>query len=516
MSLANKYRPQTFDEMIGQEHIVDILKAQMKARETVHHNYLLFWPRGTGKTTSARLIAKGLNCLNLQNGNPCNACVNCQLINEGTSLDYTEIDAASHTGVDNIREEIIDKALYPPTALKKKIYVIDEVHMLSKGAFNALLKTIEEPKNNVCFIFATTEIHKVPDTIISRCQVFNYRKVSNAAMVKHLERITQSEGIQAMIPALEIIANISEGAVRDAVKYVDQVSILWAIDEENITKFLGVAGEATIKELLTLLKTRERDAIFQKLNIISESWIDLGQFAKQTIGYINEHLEEDTDFLLEVSEQFGYILSNLRRYPYPIIIYKIAINKYLNNYQEETEKKEGIKKPESPFPSQKGSASTTWFQNTSTQTPAGNQPIPTTEEQSIKSKETTGNSASFQKTESYPEPNTKEQTSTWMNKMPETTNKSFDGDFKTLRNQVVEQIQKPTVQSNLRDQAIIESIENGTIELIVITKIAEMLINNDENKKIIEWAFTQILWNPNVLEVKFENKEAYFTRKMGM
>ena len=137
-----------------------------------------------------------------------------------------EIDAASHTGVDNIREEIIDKALYPPTALKKKIYVIDEVHMLSKGAFNALLKTIEEPKNNVCFIFATTEIHKVPDTIISRCQVFNYRKVPNKATINHLEKICQTEQLHYQENALEIIANISEGCVRDAVKYVDQVSIL--------------------------------------------------------------------------------------------------------------------------------------------------------------------------------------------------------------------------------------------------------------------------------------------------
>ena len=155
MSLANKYRPKTFDEMIWQEHIIDILKAQMQSRDVVHHNYLLFWPRWTWKTSSARLIAKALNCLDLQNGNPCNHCANCELINNGTSLDYVEIDAASHTGVDNIREEIIDKASYPPTTLKKKIYVIDEVHMLSKWAFNALLKTIEEPKWNVCFIFAT-------------------------------------------------------------------------------------------------------------------------------------------------------------------------------------------------------------------------------------------------------------------------------------------------------------------------------------------------------------------------
>lgn len=330
MSLANKYRPQTFDEMIGQEHIIDILKAQMQARESVHHNYLLFGPRGTGKTTSARLIAKGLNCLNLQNGNPCNHCANCELINKGTSLDYTEIDAASHTGVDNIREEIIDKALYPPTALKKKIYVIDEVHMLSKGAFNALLKTIEEPKSNVCFIFATTEIHKVPDTIISRCQVFNYRKVPNVAMVEHLMYITQTEGLEASSEALNIIANISEGCVRDAVKYVDQVSILGAINEENITRFLGVAGEATIKKLLETMKKADREAIFFQLDEISQSGIDLSQFAKQAISYIDQHLLEDTDFFLQCSEIFGQVLSTLRRYPYPLIAYKIAINKHLS------------------------------------------------------------------------------------------------------------------------------------------------------------------------------------------
>lgn len=132
MSLANKYRPQTFDTIIGQTHITEILKAQMSTHKAMHHNYLLFGPRGTGKTTAARILAKALNCLDIQDGNPCNKCINCQMINEGKTLDYVEIDAASHTGVDNIREEILDKAAYPPVSLKKKIYVIDEVHMLSK------------------------------------------------------------------------------------------------------------------------------------------------------------------------------------------------------------------------------------------------------------------------------------------------------------------------------------------------------------------------------------------------
>ena len=503
MSLANKYRPKTFDGMIGQEHITNILKAQMEVRDNIHHNYLLFWPRGTGKTSSARLIAKGLNCLNLQQGNPCNHCANCELINNGTSLDYVEIDAASHTGVDNIREEIIDKALYPPTALKKKIYVIDEVHMLSKGAFNALLKTIEEPKNNVCFIFATTEIHKVPDTIISRCQVFNYRKVPNKAMINHLEKICQTEQLHYQENALEIIANISEGCVRDAVKYVDQVSILWDLNEENVSRFLGVAGETTIKNLLSTIKTGEREKIFSQLDELNQHGIDLGQFAKQAISYIDQHLLEDIDFLLHCSEIFGNVLSTLRRYPYPLIAYKIAINKALEAGKES--ESTGEAKPIENKKEEKADQKPEVSVQPTEPTP---QPVKATV---------------IEQTPQPAEPPLPPQTPAPEEQKLETPTQekkvwaeASEENFKKLRAIVISKLTKPTVQSNLKDQAIIEQIENDEIQITVITKIAEMLLNNEENRKQIEQILSEELGKAVHLTISFEHKEAYFARKMGL
>lgn len=210
MSLYLQYRPKTFGDLVGQRHIIDILIAQAKTNQLAT-SYLLFGPRGTGKTSTARLLAKVVNCTTFDaEGNP--DLLNdpaAKLIDEGKTLDFIEIDAASHTGVENIREEIIDKALYPPAHLKKKVYVIDEVHMLSKGAFNALLKIMEEPPAYLMFVLATTELHKVPDTIVSRCQVFNFRHLTIDEIAQRLQEITTKEKITADPEALRLIAKLS-------------------------------------------------------------------------------------------------------------------------------------------------------------------------------------------------------------------------------------------------------------------------------------------------------------------
>lgn len=327
-SLANRYRPQTFDEMIWQQHIIWILKAKMQSDSSALQNYLLYGPRWTWKTTSARILAKAINCLDPHDWNPCNKCANCELINSGKTTDYVEIDAASNTWVDNVREVIIDQAGYQPISLKKKIYVIDEVHMLSGAAFNALLKTIEEPGANVCFILATTELQKVPQTIISRVQVFNFKKIPQDEMVAHLEDICKAEWFEYENEALELIATISEWCVRDAIKYLDQVSVLGKISTENVSHFLWISTDATIRAFFDSVKTADRDEIFNQIDKLAQ-WTDLQQFAKQCVGYIDSHIMDDTDFYLKVSEAFSEILRQIRFYPYPAVLYKLAFNNYL-------------------------------------------------------------------------------------------------------------------------------------------------------------------------------------------
>ena len=219
-ALYRKFRPKTFSEVVGQEHVTQTLKNQIKSGR-VGHAYLLTGGRGTGKTSTARILARAINCLNPQDGEPCNECEICKANLEGTLTDVIEMDAASNNSVEDIRS-IKEKINFLPTLAKYRVYIIDEVHMLSTGAFNALLKTLEEPPEHVKFILATTEPQKLLATILSRCQRFDFKKISNEDLIKRMKVVCEESGIQITEPALNIIATLSEGAARDALSILER------------------------------------------------------------------------------------------------------------------------------------------------------------------------------------------------------------------------------------------------------------------------------------------------------
>jgi DNA polymerase III subunit gamma/tau len=284
--LYRKYRPQTFNEVVGQKHVKKILSQEIKRGE-VGHAFLFMGPRGIGKTTLARILAKSLNCLNRKDGEfePCNECNNCRAVNESRDLDIIEIDAASHTGVDNVRENIISVSRIAAAAKKYKVFIIDEVHMLSPSAFNALLKTLEEPPKKVVFILATTEIHKVPQTIISRCQRFDFKKISFNDVVGRLNKIIDNEKVKVDEAVLESIAYNSEGCLRDAESLLTQVL---SLDEKEITKEMAelVLPSSDINLVFSLVKylleKNSKDAI-KTVNESVNSGIDLSRLTQNLI-----------------------------------------------------------------------------------------------------------------------------------------------------------------------------------------------------------------------------------------
>ncbi len=344
MSFYLKYRPQKFDDVVGQEFVKDILQNQVKSGNILH-SYLFQWPRWTWKTSTARIFAKAINCENPQGGNPCNECNACQAINQGTTLDVVEIDAASYTQVDNIREVIIEKINYPPSNLKKKVYIIDEVHMLSKSAFNALLKVMEEPPSYVVFILATTEIQKVPDTIVSRCQVFNFKNLTKEQIVGHLKKICQEENLECSDTGLEAIAIASEGALRDAIKYLQQVSVLGKVDIDTVKRFLWIVDQQAIVELLDLIKKQDYWEVRRLLKQLYGKWVDFPYFVKQILGYIEEVFVEDPEFFGRVWEILIKSFQQFRSLPDPVAVMLVNIasltgsnNNLPNNSSIEKEK----------------------------------------------------------------------------------------------------------------------------------------------------------------------------------
>ena len=250
ISLYRKYRPDTFEGVFGQDHIVRTLKNQVKTGN-VSHAYLFTGTRGTGKTSTARIFARSINCKHPVDGSPCGKCDCCKEAANPACLDILEIDAASNNGVDEIRD-LREKVKYPPVTLKYKVYIIDEVHMLSTTAFNALLKTLEEPPKNVIFILATTEVHKVLDTIKSRCQRFDFKRITTDDIVKHLRYIADNEKINITDDALFTIAKNSAGGMRDSIALLDQLSVLdgeEAISTGDINNLLGRLSFDTLNSL---------------------------------------------------------------------------------------------------------------------------------------------------------------------------------------------------------------------------------------------------------------------------
>ncbi|MDO4176817.1 MAG: DNA polymerase III subunit gamma/tau [Bacillota bacterium] len=283
-ALYRAYRPETFDEILGQEHIVKILKNQIDTDST-SHAYLFCGTRGTGKTTTARLLAKGLNCLS-EGSRPCGECANCRAIKEGSFIDVIEIDAASNNGVENIRE-LRESVNYPPAVGRRKIYIIDEVHMLSTGAFNALLKTLEEPPEYVTFILATTEVHKLPATILSRCMRLDFKRVPENTLITGMADICRKIGIDADEDALRIIAANADGSVRDGLSILDQCISGGdrKISGRDVLEFLGASGDEDFLELTDMVrKKRTSEAIAFLAGILSDGK-DVRQFMKDWVNH---------------------------------------------------------------------------------------------------------------------------------------------------------------------------------------------------------------------------------------
>ena len=310
-SLYRSFRPETFEGILGQEHIVKILKNQLKNGTTVH-SYLFCGTRGTGKTSTARILAKGMNCLAEREERPCGICANCISIREGVFIDVIEIDAASNNGVDNIRE-LRESVKYPPAAGRCKVYIIDEVHMLSTGAFNALLKTLEEPPENIMFILATTESQKLPATILSRCLRLDFKRVPEKTMRQGMRDICSKIDVKISDAALGLIASNADGSVRDALSLLEQCisSGEKSVTREHVIEILGTAGEEVFIEMTSMIANHQvTDALLLLDRIISDGK-DVRQFIKDWIVHFRSLMM--TKFIRNPEDILNMSIENIER-----------------------------------------------------------------------------------------------------------------------------------------------------------------------------------------------------------
>ena len=490
MSLYLKYRPSDFKSIVGQEQVKDILKAETKQNK-LSSSYIFFWPRWTWKTSTARILAKAINCT-WEWEKPCNNCEACNLINSWKTLDFVEIDAASNTQVDKIREEIIDKAIYPPTNLKKKVYIIDEVHMLSKSAFNALLKIMEEPPEYLIFILATTEIHKVPETIISRCEVFNFKRISQENVINQLKYIADQEWIKYDEEGLKLIAKISDGGLRDAIKYLEQVSIVWEVNTENTSKFLWLAPERQIQDFLETVEKWDINEIFSKIEDLQNQWIDLSNFIKDILSYLDEHLSENIEKNLKLINLFDEVYQNLKNFPSPVLAYKTVLwNKLVsqvnnanqvnseqwivnNNWKLKNNEKEKIQNKTHPELVSGSTWNTTQKNNWNSEVKL-----------EIENKKTENN-----------------------NQSSSTQNQSQS----LNKEELLKHINSPIVKWIIKNFGNVD-IDWNNVVITIISQTNFTILNQADKKEELEKTILKLVPNANI-EIKYMSKEEYFEQKL--
>jgi DNA polymerase-3 subunit gamma/tau len=324
-----KWRPQTLSEVVGQEHVTQTLRHAV-ASGRVAHAYLFCGPRGTGKTSSGRILAKAINCLNPDQGEPCNSCALCKAINESSAPDIIEIDAASNRGIDEIRD-LREKVNYAPNLARYKVYIIDEVHMITKEASNAFLKTLEEPPPHAIFILATTEPHKVLSTILSRCQRFDFHRLSQSSVISKLNLVCEKEGIHIPPEALRLIAKVTTGSLRDAENLLEQLVTYYGhkIELHQVQEMLGISGDMRIRELARHIVNKDITTGLKTINSISGDGLDLRQFNRELVDYLRELLlvksgseeviDVTSDDLIEIKElstraSLDYLLTAVKRF----------------------------------------------------------------------------------------------------------------------------------------------------------------------------------------------------------
>lgn len=354
LALYRKYRPQTFEEVVGQQYVTKILKNTID-RNMTSHAYLFSGPRGTGKTTIAKLIAKLLNCESPINDIPCEKCPSCIAFNEKNHPDIIEMDAASNNGVDEIRE-IRDKVTLMPSISKYKVYIIDEVHMLSIGAFNALLKTLEEPPQHVIFILATTELYKVPATIISRCQCFNFEKISEEDIVKKLKYIVEKENIKVEEEVLNLIAKYSDGGLRDAINLLDKLACCSTnITIDDFYEIKGIVKEEELFDIVSTLVNGNTKEALEKLDYLGKKGKNLILFATELIEYLKNMLISnntyglDKDKIFEMIDILNDTVNNMKNSCYQKVLLEVAflkVENLLKNIEIVDNEEKAVKKEE--------------------------------------------------------------------------------------------------------------------------------------------------------------------------